>query len=329
MPVSSGGLCFSDVPTGGNPTHWPACDSVLRIASRMAATVGRSVGSADGYAKTTSSRRSRTKSPPSWQHVLSRVGRLHAVAPEHAAEVTPQHPRPEEREPPGPLQPERAVARELRVAHDRHVPGVPRQVARQDFRPRLGDDEDGASRGRELVAGGIHLAEVGVARDSGEVAEEDEQKELAIEKRREPDGSPVRPQEGEVGGGVAGGHFLTFFRWKVTGASSSRCLPGLSRTNRRTSRPELTCPSGANADMSPSLDVRPFSSIRVMSLNDRDVFLERPRLRSAPSEVPSYHDHGDLLARDCDDQPIRCLLAGEERFRARCPPGPSAAVFGA
>ena len=28
--------------------------------------------------------------------------------------------------------------------------------------------------------------------------------------RRQPDGSPIRPQEGEIGSGVAGGHFLTF-----------------------------------------------------------------------------------------------------------------------
>lgn len=52
------------------------------------------------------------------------------------------------------------------------------------------------------------------------MAEEDEEKELAIEKCREPDGNPIRAQEGEIGCGVAGDHFSTFSRQNVTGASS-------------------------------------------------------------------------------------------------------------
>ena len=72
-----------------------------------------------------------------------------------------------------------------------------------------------------MFAARVHLAEVGVARDSGEVAEEDEKEELAVEKRRQPDGSAVRPQEGEVGSRIAGGHFLTFPSVRVYGTGSS------------------------------------------------------------------------------------------------------------
>ena len=67
---------------------------------------------------------------------------------------------------------------------------------------------DAHGRFRSQLA--AHLAEVGVAGDSGQVPEEDEEQVLTIQKRRQPDGSPIRPQEGEVGSGVAEGHFLTF-----------------------------------------------------------------------------------------------------------------------
>jgi hypothetical protein len=59
---------------------------------------------------------------------------------------------------------------------------------------------------------------VGIARDSGQVAEEDKEKVVAIEERRQPDGGSVRPQEGEIGSKVAGGHFVSFSRRKVIGA---------------------------------------------------------------------------------------------------------------
>ena len=98
------------------------------------------------------------------------------------------------------------------------------EIARQELWLGLRHHEHGASRGREVVAGGIHLAEVGVAGDSDQVAEEDEQEVFAIEKRRQPDAFAIRPQEGEVRGNVAGGHFLSFSSWKVIGASS-RPLP--------------------------------------------------------------------------------------------------------
>jgi len=161
------------------------------------------------------------------QQVLARVGPLHPVAAEHPAEVAQQDAGPEEREPRGPFEAERAVRGPVRVSRERHAPAGPGRVPRERLGLRLRHDEYGAARGREPVAGGVHLAEVGVARDSGEVAEEDEEEELAVEERREPDGRPVRPEEREVGRRVAGLHFFTF-----SSTMSDAALPALNSAGR-------------------------------------------------------------------------------------------------
>ena len=84
--------------------------------------------------------------------------------------------------------------RTVRVAHNGNVPVLPGEIDRQHIGFRLRHHEHGTPRGREVVAGGIHLAEVGIAGDSGEVAKENEQEELAIQKRR--NGRESRPAAG-------------------------------------------------------------------------------------------------------------------------------------
>ena len=179
------------------------------------------------------------------QYVLTPVWLLHAIAAKHPAQIAPEDLRPEERSPSGPLEAEGAISGEFRIAHDGHVPGTPRQVERQHLRFRLRDDEDGTPRGREFVASGIHLAEVGVAGDSGQVPEEDQQKKLAIQKRRQPDGSPIRPQEGEVGQRCRRGSLLDLFQPEgshgsnsiVSSTESGSALPSRTPTRSRSESP--------------------------------------------------------------------------------------------
>jgi hypothetical protein len=55
------------------------------------------------------------------------------------------------------------------------------EIKRQHFRLCLRDYENGAACACELLAGSVHLAEVGVAGDSGEVPQKDEKEEFTVE----------------------------------------------------------------------------------------------------------------------------------------------------
>ena len=92
-----------------------------------------------------------------------------------------------------------------------------RDIARQDRGGCLRHRDDRATRLREFVSRCVHLAEVGIAGDSGQVAQEDKEQEVTIDKLRQPDGGFVRTQKGELGSNIAGGHFLSFSRRKVIG----------------------------------------------------------------------------------------------------------------
>jgi hypothetical protein len=91
---------------------------------------------------------------------------------------------------------------------------------------RLRDDEDRTPGGREALAGSLHLAEVDVARDSGQMAEEDEEEKLAVEESRKANRRPVGPEQRQIGGEITRRHLMTLPRRNVTGARSrSRPLP--------------------------------------------------------------------------------------------------------
>lgn len=132
------------------------------------------------------------------QDILARVRFLHHIAARQGTQIFPDHTGAEEGEPAGPLESEGPVRGSVRIAHDLDVPILLREITAELIRSRLRDDQNSTTRRRERVAGRIHLAEVGIARDSREVPQKHEQQELAIEKRRQPDGQSVRLQEREV-----------------------------------------------------------------------------------------------------------------------------------
>jgi hypothetical protein len=86
------------------------------------------------------------------------------------------------------------------------MPACAREIKRQHFGLCLRDNENGTACCRELLAGSVHLAEVGIAGDSGEMPEKDQQEEFTVEEHRQLDRSAVGLEECEVRCEFASGH---------------------------------------------------------------------------------------------------------------------------
>jgi hypothetical protein len=112
--------------------------------------------------------------PAELQDVLAGVGLAGPPAAGHPAEVVGQHARAEEHPPAPPPQAEGAVSRPPRVAKEREGPRLQAQPGREHFRLALGDRDQFGPEGVEFAEAALHLAEVRPARDSGQVAEEDD-----------------------------------------------------------------------------------------------------------------------------------------------------------
>src|SRR5262245_12987270 len=150
------------------------------------------------------------------QDVFALVRLLDAVALPHSACVAPQTPRLEERQPTRAFQTKRGVCVAFGVADDGHRPLLPRDVKREHFRFCLRDDKNGATECRELVACGVHLTEVGVARDSREVPQKNEEQEIGCTEFRQPDRVSIRLQKRKIRSRLAGNHFFTRSKTNVT-----------------------------------------------------------------------------------------------------------------
>ena len=103
------------------------------------------------------------------QNIFAFVGRLWRIASEDSAKVFPEYTGPEECEPAGAFESECAIREPLGIAHNRDMPACAREIKRQHFGLCLRDNENGTACCRELLAGSVHLAEVGIAGDSGEM----------------------------------------------------------------------------------------------------------------------------------------------------------------
>ena len=92
-----------------------------------------------------------------------------------------QNARAEEHPPAPPPQAEGAVGRAPRVAKEREGPRVQAQPGREHFWLALDDRDQFGPEGVQYTEAALHLAEVRPARDSGQVAEEDDDQGPGVE----------------------------------------------------------------------------------------------------------------------------------------------------
>ena len=112
---------------------------------------------------------------PKLQHVFPRLGSPETPAVEYLPEIVDQDMRLEEHPPAATLQPKGPVDRPLGVAQKWERPRLHPKVGREYCRFTLGDRDQLRPQGMNLTKAVLHLAQVRPARDSGQVAEKNEE----------------------------------------------------------------------------------------------------------------------------------------------------------